>query len=150
MALSNFMFNLFCFLSIISDIDLWPVVIKRCKLNQKACRKQRLLDTKYKDLRTNLCLQEKNCLLIFLQKADCERIFEPNFLDIVAEIKRKKPPENRVLSREKSRAIGTLHYYYILVCRNKCLWFIGAILWTCNFLYLLNKQHHYLKKKNKN
>lgn len=90
MALSNFMFNLFCFLSIVSDIDLWPVVIKRCKLNKKACRKQRLLDTKYKDLRTNLCLQEKNCLLIFLQKADCERIFEPNFLDIVAEIKRKK------------------------------------------------------------
>lgn len=55
-------------------------------------------------------LQEKNCLLIFLQKANCERIFEPNFLDIVAEIKRKKPPENRDLSRKKSRAIGTLHY----------------------------------------
>lgn len=104
-------FSSFYYLCVkISDIDLWPVVIKRCKLNKKACRKQRLLDTKYKDLRTNLCLQEKNCLLIFLQRANCERIFESNFLDIVAEIKRKKPPENRDLSREKSRAIGTLHY----------------------------------------
>lgn len=36
--------------------------------------------------------KKKKCLLIFLQRANCERIFESNFLDIVAEIKRKKKP----------------------------------------------------------
>lgn len=113
MALSNFMFNLFCFLSIISDIDLWPGVIKRCKLNKKACRKQRLLDTKYKDWRTNLYLQEKKMFINISSWSEgklWKNIWKQFFFDIVAEIKRKKTPENRDLSREKSRAIGTLHY----------------------------------------